>query len=96
MNAKTTLSAKGQVVIPKDVRDRLRLMPGDKLDVIESGDDVLLRRVVPKGKLSVDEAIARFREIFVYDGPPVSIEEMNQSISEMAEKSALDSDCKGD
>lgn len=96
MNAQTRLSAKGQVVIPKDVRDRLGLKPGDRLDVVETAGGVLLKVSASGEKLSVEEAIARFREIVKYDGPPVSIEDMNFSIGEMWEKSATDSDCKGD
>jgi len=43
MNAQTKVSAKGQVVIPKDVRDRLHWAPGTPLDVIEKAGSVTLK-----------------------------------------------------
>jgi AbrB family looped-hinge helix DNA binding protein len=42
MNAITKMSAKGQVVIPKDVRDRLHWLEGTQLKVVESGNAVTL------------------------------------------------------
>ncbi|MGI8795840.1 MAG: AbrB/MazE/SpoVT family DNA-binding domain-containing protein [Acidimicrobiia bacterium] len=35
---------KGQVVIPKAIRDRLGIHPGDEVVFIEDGDEVRLRR----------------------------------------------------
>jgi AbrB family looped-hinge helix DNA binding protein len=79
MNAQTKLSAKGQVVIPKDVRDRLGLVEGTVFDVIESGDGVILRKPSERPRISVDEALRRFREIYKHDGPPIPIEQLNWS-----------------
>jgi AbrB family looped-hinge helix DNA binding protein len=45
---KTVVSAKGQVVIPKKIRDQLRLRPGDRLIVQVVGDGVLLRPERPE------------------------------------------------
>jgi AbrB family looped-hinge helix DNA binding protein len=45
MNAITKMSAKGQVVIPKDVRDRLRWLGGTPLKIVESGNSVTLSRL---------------------------------------------------
>lgn len=87
MNARTRLSAKGQVVIPKDVRDRYRLKDGDTLEVVERPDGVLLRRKKPDMGDSFETITARIRARIRYDGPPVSIEEMNESIAEMAARS---------
>lgn len=83
MNARTRMSGKGQVVIPKDMRDRLCLAPGDELEVVEHPDGVLLRKQMKKTGETFEEITARIRARVKYDGPPVTIEEMNQSIAEM-------------
>ena len=42
-----TLTSKGQLVIPKDIREYLHLQPGDRLDfIIRDDGDVVLRPVV--------------------------------------------------
>ena len=43
MNSKVTLDQAGRVVIPKTLRDELRLSPGDTLDLTVKGDEVTLR-----------------------------------------------------
>jgi AbrB family looped-hinge helix DNA binding protein len=97
MNAKTIMSAKGQVVIPKDVRERLRLQAGDKLDVLETADGILLKRSSAMPKLSIEEALARLRTLLPrYEGPPVSVEDMNDTIRQMWIESALKSDHASD
>ena len=48
------MSSKGQVVIPRDVRDRLGLKAGDYLLIELEGDEVKLRKIEP---------IERFRGI---------------------------------
>ncbi len=44
MNSKVTLDQAGRVVIPKTLRDELRLSPGDTLDVSVKGDEVTYGR----------------------------------------------------
>ena len=84
MNAKTTLSAKGQVVIPKDIRDALGLKPGQSLAVIQAAGGVLLRPVSTKSGRSFEEITARIREIAPpWKGPPVSIQEMDAAVDRM-------------
>ncbi|MBU1304817.1 MAG: AbrB/MazE/SpoVT family DNA-binding domain-containing protein [Alphaproteobacteria bacterium] len=38
-----TLTSKGQMTLPKDVRDDLNLKPGDRIDVIKEGGQYVLR-----------------------------------------------------
>ena len=43
MNSKVTLDRAGRVVLPKALRDAMRLSPGDVLDLTVKGDEVTLR-----------------------------------------------------
>ncbi len=43
----TTISPKFQIVIPKDVRDKLRLSPSQRLQVLEKGGVITLVPEVP-------------------------------------------------
>jgi len=70
-----TLTSKGQITIPKQVREHLKLNPGDKLDfVIESGGRVVIR----PAKLDVRELKGLLKR---RDGKVLSIEEMNAAIA---------------
>jgi len=79
MTAQTKLSAKGQVVIPKDVRDRLGLTEGTVFDVIETGEGVILRRPRRRVKVSPEDATRKLRELYQHNGPPVPIEHLSWS-----------------
>lgn len=42
------VTVKGQVTIPKSIRDHLGLMPGDRVEFeVDAGGDVVLRRAEP-------------------------------------------------
>jgi AbrB family looped-hinge helix DNA binding protein len=86
MTAQTKLSAKGQVVIPKDVRDRLGLTQGTVFDVIERGDEVVLRVPSRRKTLTIEEAEARIRAVVTYRGPRISDEEITAAGPAMAAK----------
>ena len=69
----STLTSKGQTTIPKDVRDRLNLQPGDRLEFVidEDGRVVLLPASIDASALTgILKAPAR----------PVSVEDMNRAI----------------
>lgn len=81
MSSETKLSVKGQVVIPKDVRDALHWEAGVPLSVTRTGDSVILRRTGAKRKRI---SFAEFRQrVPKYDGPPVSIDDMSSEIGEL-------------
>ena len=95
MNALTKMSGKGQVVIPKKVRDRLRFGTGDRLEVVERPDGVLLRKPgLGKSGRSFEEVTAQIRRILRYDGPAVSIDDMNATIASGWAQAARHSDAR--
>ena len=58
----TKLSSKGQIVIPQDIRDDMKLKPGTPFAVIEQKDSILLKKLeMPKIK-SWAEVTKPFRE----------------------------------
>lgn len=90
MTAQTKLSAKGQVVIPKDVRDRLGFTEGTVFDVIERGSEIVLKRQGkssdPSGPEMVANAVKEIQSFFRYDGPPVSLADMDQAVLQAVSK----------
>jgi AbrB family looped-hinge helix DNA binding protein len=69
----STLTSKGQTTIPKDVRKRLNLHPGDRLEfVIDEDGRVLLLPAT----LDVSELAGMLKR----PAKPVTVAEMNQAI----------------
>ncbi len=83
--ATATLTSKGQLTLPKVLRDELNLKPGDKVDFVRDS----------AGSYRLKPANTDVRELsgflsHLYKGPPVSIEEMNEGIARrMREKFPL-------
>ncbi len=73
----TTITSKGQVTVPANIREQLNLRAGDRLDFeIENGTI----RVVPIGKGTLEE----FMGILPKAARIVSVEGMNEAIAEGA------------
>jgi AbrB family looped-hinge helix DNA binding protein len=47
---KALVTSKGQVTIPKDLRDRFGIVPGVEVDFVASADGIRLRKVVDRTK----------------------------------------------
>jgi AbrB family looped-hinge helix DNA binding protein len=61
--ATTTLSSKGQVVIPEAIRRRLGLEAGAQFVVIAEGDVVILKRLGPPPHAEFDALVTRARRV---------------------------------
>ena len=73
----TTVSTKGQVILPKAIRERRNWPPGTRLVVEETADGVLLK-VAPVFAPTRPEDVAG---MLAYRGPPKTLEEMDAAIT---------------
>lgn len=84
--ARTRISSKGQVVLPKAVRDRQGWPAGTELEVESRGDLVVLRPVRTIPRTTLEEVVG----CIPYDGPPVSIDEMDAAVEQAAREMWVD------
>ena len=61
MNIRLTLDKAGRIVIPKPLREELRLEPGDDLEMESSGEVITLRPVRGTGPLTKEHGVWVFR-----------------------------------
>jgi AbrB family looped-hinge helix DNA binding protein len=73
--ASATVTSKGQITLPKSVRDRLGIEAGDRLEFIESEQGFL---VVPATR-----DIRALKGIVGRPKKPVTIEDMNSALEKM-------------
>ena len=71
-----TITSKGQVTIPKDVRTRLGIGIGDRVEFVEIQDGVF--QIV-----AATQDVQVLKGIVAKPKKPVTIEDMNQAVSEM-------------
>jgi AbrB family looped-hinge helix DNA binding protein len=74
----TKVSTKGQVVLPKAIREKRRWKAGTRLTVEDRPEGVLLKPIEKKKKLTIDD----WAGIIKYKGPVRTVEEMNAAIDE--------------
>ncbi|MBP5510461.1 MAG: AbrB/MazE/SpoVT family DNA-binding domain-containing protein [Kiritimatiellae bacterium] len=75
----TTLSSKGQVTIPVEIRNRLRLNTGDRIEfVIFESDRV---EMIPRRG-----SVGALKGIVKWSGQPVTLAEMDDAIATEAAK----------
>jgi antitoxin PrlF len=72
--SQVVLTSKGQMTLPKEIRDDLQVGPGDRLEIRKHEGGYLISR-----KRSARDL---FAELPRYEGPPLSVEEMEQAIEE--------------
>lgn len=69
----TTITSKGQVTVPKSIREQLHLHPGDKIEFFLSENNQVW--FIP-----VTGSIKRLKGMVPPPKKPVSIEDMNKAI----------------
>lgn len=70
-----TLTAKGQITIPKAARDTLKLNPGDRIEFIFGDDGRLFL-------LPVTRPVKTLKGILPKPAKPVSLEAMDEAIAQ--------------
>jgi AbrB family looped-hinge helix DNA binding protein len=75
--AKTRLSTKGQLILPKEVRERHGWAPGVELEVEDHGDHVVLRQADDLPETALEDLVG----CTGYQGPARSLEEMEAAIA---------------
>jgi AbrB family looped-hinge helix DNA binding protein len=73
----TTLSTKGQVILPKSIRERRRWGPGTRLVVEDTPEGVLLKPAPLFPPTRPEDVYGMLK----YSGPPKTIEEMDAAIT---------------
>ena len=76
----TKVSTKGQVILPKAIREKHRWNAGTRLVVEETPEGVLLKPAPLFPPTRPEDVFGMLK----YDGPTVTIEEMHQAILEEA------------
>ncbi|MEA2080575.1 MAG: AbrB/MazE/SpoVT family DNA-binding domain-containing protein [Pseudomonadota bacterium] len=71
-----TITSKGQVTIPKAVRTRLGIGIGDRVEFVEIQDGVFQM-------VAATQDVRALKGIVPKPKKPVTIEEMNQAVTEM-------------
>lgn len=74
----TKLSSKGQVILPKPIRDAHAWRPGTEFVVEDTPDGILLRPRRPLKPKPLEEVAGRLK----YEGPPKTPEDMDRAIDE--------------
>ena len=75
--ATTTVSTKGQVILPKAIRERRRWGPGTRLIVEDTPEGVLLKPAPLFPPTRPEDVFG----ILKYSGPPKTLEEMDAAIT---------------
>jgi antitoxin PrlF len=76
----STLTRKGQTTIPKDIRERLGLRPGDRIRFMVNPDGSVTL-------VAVNLSVTQLRGILPRPERPAPIEEMNEAIADAAAES---------
>jgi AbrB family looped-hinge helix DNA binding protein len=81
MNVRLTIDKAGRVVIPKTVRQKLHLEPGDTLELESAGQHITLRPVPGSGSLKKEHGVWVF-----YSGQPLAASATDEVLEKIREE----------
>ncbi|HVR09921.1 MAG TPA: AbrB/MazE/SpoVT family DNA-binding domain-containing protein [Thermoanaerobaculia bacterium] len=84
MSNRLTMDKAGRIVIPKPLRQELRLEPGDALEIETSGEQITLRPVRGTGPLAMEQGVWVFRT-----GQPLSAAATDEVIQQLRKERDL-------
>ena len=79
-----TLSSKGQIVIPKRIRESHGWKPGATFIIVEEDNGLFLKPAIKKKTASIEDVIG----CAGYSGPKKTLAEMDAAIMEEAQRQA--------
>jgi len=77
----STLTSKGQITIPKELRESMSLDAGDKIEFIINEQNEVVIKPITKKAIDVFGQLNKYKK-----DKPVSIEEMNEAIARQFKK----------
>ena len=82
----TVISTKGQVILPKTIRDQRHWPAGTRLTVEDTPDGVLLKATPAFTETKIEAVFGSMR----HSGPALSLKDMEAAIAEEAKRRARD------
>jgi AbrB family looped-hinge helix DNA binding protein len=76
IQATTTIDKAGRVIVPKALRDALHLKAGDELEIVQQGEDLILRYKPPAARVFKKKGIWVIRTA----GGPITNEMVNETL----------------
>jgi len=90
MPSRLIIDRGGRIVIPKPVREKLNLEPGDSLELESAGEQITLRPVRGTAPLKKEHGVWVFRS-----GQPLSASSTDQMLQQIREERDLNNLGKG-
>jgi AbrB family looped-hinge helix DNA binding protein len=80
----TRLSSKGQIIIPKALREARGWQPGTAFEIEAVGEGIVLRPLPAFAATTLDDVVG----CLVWDGPPKSLADMDAAVAREARRRA--------
>ena len=80
----TSVSSRGQVVIPQSLRDRLKIREGEKFVIIGEGNTIILKKLEMPSFSGIDKLLKKTREFAKKKG--LKEADVSEAISEARKK----------